>query len=290
MQMISVFRRHLDRAEQAAGQGDIEACLRSLRVLPLADFGSLMFGLAGAAYPALARLLPKMADHEVQRGWTGTSGVENLKATVNFVQTMSFGFQALTGGTPRNRRILDFGCGYGRMIRLMYHFSDPDQVYGCDPWDQSIAICRADRLLGQLARSEYLPKALPFGETKFDLVYANSVFTHTSPRATAAALRAIRASIAENGVLLITLRPVEFWADYARNSPKIDPDKHAAEHRDRGYSFHPHTRAPVDGDVTYGDASYSLEYLETEFPEWRLARLDRTLDSPFQILAFLRPR
>lgn len=290
MQMISLFKRHLDRAARAAQDGDVTACLDSLRVLPMSDFGSLLFGIDTQSYPLLSGFLPKMADVDVQRGWTGTAGFENLKGTANFVQTLSYGYQALTGHTLRNRRILDYGCGYGRMIRLMYHFSNPDRIYGCDPWNRSLEICRADRLWGNFALSEYLPQTLPFGETKFDLVYANSVFTHTSARATRCALDAIRKSIADDGIAVITIRPVEFWAHYAIGSPKIDAARHTGEHMASGNSFHPHNRAPVDGDITYGDASYSLEYLETEFPQWQVVRLDRTLDSHHQILTFLRPR
>lgn len=288
--MISLFRRHLERAEQAARDGDVTGCLQSLRVLPIADFGSLLFGIDAASYPALSAFLPKMADVDVQRNWTGTAGFDNLKGTANFVQTVAYGYQALMGQTLRNKRILDYGCGYGRMIRLMYHFSDPDRIYGCDPWTKSIEICQSDRLWGNFAVSDYLPSELPFGGAKFDFVYANSVFTHTSARATATALGAIRKSIAEDGLLLITIRPVEFWAHYASTSPKIDAAKHVGEHMATGYSFHPHNRAPVDGDVTYGDSSYSLDYLETNFPAWQVVRLDRTLDSPYQILTFLRPR
>jgi SAM-dependent methyltransferase len=290
VEIISLFERYLARAEQAAGEGDLKGCLYFLRALPLTDFGVLLFGLSDGEYPAITRVLPKMADEDVQRSWTGTSGMDNLKATVNFVQAVSYGFQAVTGRTLRNRRILDYGCGYGRMIRLMYHFSDPERICGCDPWERSIQICREDRLAGNLAISDYLPDALPFGETKFDLVYANSVFTHTSPRATANALKAIRKSIAEDGMLLITIRPVEFWEHYAKGNPKIDATLRAEQHRTAGYSFRPHNRAPIDGDITYGDASYSLDYIETEFPDWRIVRLDRTLDSAFQILTFLQPR
>lgn len=290
MQVLSLFQHHVERAALAARQGDAVDCLRSLRSMPLADFGSLLFGVTNNAPSIITELLPKMADVDVQRGWTGTSGLDNLKATVNFVQSVSYGYQALKGRTLRNQRILDYGCGYGRMIRLMYYFSDPDLIYGCDPWPRSIEICRQDRLLGNLEVSDYLPTALPFMGRKFDFVYANSVFTHTSERATRQALRAIRGAIAEDGLLAITIRPVEFWAHYGANNPRVDIDKYVRQHVMTGFTFHPHNRAPIDGDITYGDTSMSYEYLETHFPEWRVCRVDRTLDSPYQLITFLQPR
>jgi SAM-dependent methyltransferase len=265
--------------------------LRSLRALPLNDFGCLLFGLGGAErYPAIAKTLPKMADTAVQRDWTGTSGLENLQGTINFVQAAAYGFQTITGHTLRNKRILDYGCGYGRMIRLMYHFSGPELLYGCDPWDKSIEICKSDRLAANLAISDYLPKSLPFPDAKFDFVYANSVFTHTSARATACAMSAIRERIADDGVLLITIRPVEFWEHYGANRPTIDAPTHVKNHETQGFAFRPHGRAPIDGDITYGDSSFSLDYIETEFPDWQVVRLDRMLSSPYQILTFMRPR
>jgi 2-polyprenyl-3-methyl-5-hydroxy-6-metoxy-1,4-benzoquinol methylase len=79
-----------------------------------------------------------MASEDIQKAWAGNSGDAACRHP-DLRQAV------------RQRKVLDFGCGFGRMLRPMYFFNDPEHVYGVDPWDRSIDICRQDGLLGQLA-------------------------------------------------------------------------------------------------------------------------------------------
>ena len=65
-------------------------------------------------------------------------------------------FASISGRSLSGKRILGFGCGYGRILRSMLYFSDPADLYGCDPWDRSIDLCKQDGLTVNLALSEYL--------------------------------------------------------------------------------------------------------------------------------------
>lgn len=109
--------------------------------------------------------------------------------------------------------MLDYGCGWGRLIRLLYKYTPPARIYGVDPWDKSIDICKESGIRADLAVSDYLPKTLPFEGKKFDLIYAFSVFTHLSERAATMALAACRERIKNDGMMVITARPLSYW-DY----------------------------------------------------------------------------
>jgi SAM-dependent methyltransferase len=85
-------------------------------------------------------------------------------------------------GAPlaRAARVLDFGCGCGRMLRWLRSFADGAEIWGVD-------IRAEDILWGQqnLSPPFYLANItttphLPFEDASFDLVYAGSVFTHIS--------------------------------------------------------------------------------------------------------------
>ena len=128
-----------------------------------------------------------------------------MRPAAGFLQVVDSAAARLTGRGLAGKSVLDFGCGYGRMLRLLPWFTD--RLYGCDPWEVSLQLCEQHRVWGQLARSEYLPEDLPFGEEKFDVVLAFSVFTHTSARALRTALAAIRRRIAPGGLLVATIRP-----------------------------------------------------------------------------------
>ena len=202
---------------------------------------------------------------------------------------MTHGFLRWTGQGLEGRSVLDFGCGYGRFARIMYYFTDPDNYYGVDPWDLSIELCRKANLPGHLAVSEYLPVSLPIGDVKFDVIFAFSVFTHLSLRATDLALRTLQNYIGDNGLLVITIRPIEDGVVLLHVSDLIpDAARSVAAHREHGFAFHPHVRPAVEGDVTFGDTSMSLEFLRTHFNQWEVVQFDRSLDDPYQLVVFLK--
>ncbi len=62
-----------------------------------------------------------MADPQVQRDLTGADGVVLLKQSLNFVRALSQGYTEIVGSSLHQKRILDFGVGWGRLVRLMYH-------------------------------------------------------------------------------------------------------------------------------------------------------------------------
>ena len=277
----------LVEAERAAGQGDEAGAFAHLIKLSLDDFGLLLLGMPHPHFPAMSRLLPRMASADVQRNWTGSDGITLLCQSLNFVRTVSSRFELETGRRLSAARILDYGCGYGRLLRLMMYFADISQLAGCDPWEQSIGICRDDGIRCRLDVTEYLPTSMPYPQGSFDFMYAFSVFTHTSLRATRAALDALRPAISADGLLAMTIRPLEYWdmdERYADRAKQLQD-----EHRSAGFVFQPHNRPAVDGDVTYGDTSMTFEFLSSITPRWKVIGYDRSLDDPYQIIVYLRP-
>lgn len=289
--MFEYVQAELREIERSVRRPEPEHILSQLRRrLGLDDFAELMFAMPAGAFPKISAALPQMASAEIQNAWTGTIDFPLLRQSANFIRSAAYNFTKLTGKPLDGASLLDYGCGYGRLARLMYYFVDPERLYGVDPWDRSIEICHQCGLGGNFRQSDYLPETLPLPPLNFDFIYAFSVFTHLSHRAAAAALNVCRRYMADDGVLLITIRPVEYWA--------LPPDIHGvkdtsglvAEHNKRGFAFSPHKRPAVDGDITYGDTSMTTAWIEATFPRWRVATVDRSLDDAYQIYVFLQPR
>jgi len=284
--MFSYLPHILIAAEEAAAHGGADAALSHLRQLSLDDFGEFLLQLPHDSLPNLSGCLPRMASDEVQQDWTGNVGIPLLQQTTSFVRCVASKYQALIGQELNDRTILDFGCGYGRILRLMYYYSAPARIWGVDPWNKSIELCRSDGILGHLAVSDYLPSTLPVGDVKFDLIYCFSVFTHLSPRAAIMALATLRRYLLKGGLLVITIRPKEYWD---RSNDQFTREEMIKQHDDHGFAFAPHVRAAVDGEVTYGDASLSLDWLKQHATDWRMVGYDRNLIDPLQILVYLVP-
>lgn len=285
---IEAVQSKLHSIETDNSISTIESALKALRGLGIDDFGYFLISLPNPQFPKLSALLPRMASDEVQKSWTGSSGEVLLRQTCTFVRSVAYNYAKLAKHTLEGALILDYGCGYGRIARLMYYFSDPSSVFGVDPWDASIKICRDDRLGSNFLQSTYLPASLPVGQARFDLIYAFSVFTHLSERAAKMSLSVLSKYLRPGGLLVITIRPVEYWHHDPAAQKAGVVEQQIALHRERGFSFLPHHRPPVDDDITYGDTSFTTEWLCSNFPQYVLKGVDRSLEDPFQYYLFLQ--
>jgi len=262
--------------------------IAGLRKLSMDEFGLILLCMPDPEYPKLSGLLPAMASDEVQRSWTGNHGLALLKETTAFVRALSYNYTRVTGRSLDDATVLDFGCGYGRIAQLLYYFTGEEQIFGVDPRKQSIELCRESGLSTNFMVSDYLPVSLPVGTAKFDLIYAFSVFTHLSRRAMMTSLNTLRQYIADDGLLAMTIRPVEYWGHDSHTSPE-QKEALVIRHRKEGFAFNPHNWEPIDGDVTYGDSSMSLDWIAVAFPDWTIKATDRCLNDHLQRYVFLVP-
>lgn len=283
MTMLKHAAKIVAAAEAQAQQGaSLEDVLAGLRGLAMEEFGELMFSLPHPRYPAISEMLPAMSSVETQKRWTGGSGLELLALTAAFVRQMQASYSDLRGESLRGKTILDFGVGYGRIMRLMYYFSDPDRLWGVDAWDRSLAESRQAGMLGHFAQSEDIPSALPVGDTRFDVGYAFSVFTHLSPKAAEAALDAIRAAMNPGGVFFATVRPVEFWEYIDTVQGTDNAVELVRQHEVDGFAF-----IPRDGPegVSYGDSSVDLGFFDR--PGWKVVGYNWSRIDSFQVAVVL---
>jgi SAM-dependent methyltransferase len=217
-----------------------------------------------ACYDNIKKLLPDWPSIDVQRAWVGNCGFELSKQSLSFYRKVKEYFQTF-GTKPLNAaRVLDFGCGWGRIIRYFARDVPAGALFGCDPDNQILNMCSELRVPGILRRSDYHPYSLPF-EWKFDLVYAFSVFTHLSERVYMEALESIHSALAPGGLLVLTIRPRTFIDQRGielRSAGEKEIRK-IYECYGRGeYAFFPYHLAPVDGDITYGEACVPYAYIE----------------------------
>jgi SAM-dependent methyltransferase len=273
----------VDVAEKtAAGGGDFLTVVRILRHLSLDEFGELFVSMPSPRYPALSSVLPAMPPAKLQRNWTGLDGMNLYSMTSQFIRAIEVGSCRLTGASIVDKTVLDFGCGFGRLIRMMYFYTDPDKIWGVDPWQASLDQCRA--LPGNFRKSDEVPSRLPADGVLFDFGYAFSVFTHLRDYAVLACLAAIRKSFKEGGLFVGTIRPIEFW-DFVRKRRDAHDEIAAAEqsHAASGYGFLTHGSGKLEH---YGVSSFDTQFFRS-VPGWRFAGHDSLMSDPYQTLVFL---
>jgi ubiquinone/menaquinone biosynthesis C-methylase UbiE len=101
-------------------------------------------------------------------------------------------------------RILDFGCGAGRMIRQFEDVAADREIWGVDINAEHIIWCQRNLSPPfHFATTTTLPH-LPFEDRYFDFIYAGSIFTHIADLADAWLLE-LRRVTRPNGMIYITL-------------------------------------------------------------------------------------
>ena len=104
----------------------------------------------------------------------------------------------------RGQRILDFGCGSGRMIRWLRDLADGSDIWGVDIRAEHILWSREYlRPPFHFAVTTIVPH-LPFEDGYFDLIYAGSVFTHIDDLVDSWLLE-LRRLLKRGGLLYLTI-------------------------------------------------------------------------------------
>ena len=101
-------------------------------------------------------------------------------------------------------KILDYGCGWGRITRLMATLSDDANVHGVDV--DSRLIASANECASTIRFSEIESMGtLPFDADYLDLAFANSVFSHLSEVSAIATLGELTRVLSPDGLLIISV-------------------------------------------------------------------------------------
>jgi SAM-dependent methyltransferase len=147
------------------------------------------------------------------------------------------------GGLRPDERVLDIGCGIGRMARPLVRYLGPDGVYeGFDIVPEGIAWCAARyppnftfRLL-DVHNARYHPAGrepaeracFPYDDAAFDFAFATSVFTHLRPEAADRYLGEMARVLRPGGRALLTFfladEPVGDYVHRVGPALAVDPD------------------------------------------------------------------
>jgi SAM-dependent methyltransferase len=173
-------------------------------------------------------------------------------------------------------RWLDFGCGYGRVIRFLVERVPPERVFASDVVREGVDFC-SDEFGVHSVYSRTELEALELGT--FDFIYAISVLTHLNERNSLAMLRLLGESLADGGIAMFTTHgrtSLEnaglYGAEFAARKDEI---VRAVE--ERGMTFLPY---PFTGSDDYGMAWHARDWIETKMTELHSHRMKRLLFTP----------
>jgi hypothetical protein len=114
----------LQRLEQAAIDG---ALFDAVQDISIEELGGVLLN-DRADFPALRNKLPRLPSEEAQVNWTGASGEVMMNLANSIAASLGEGYELYTGQPLTNKTILDYGCGWGRIVSLMCHYTKPENI------------------------------------------------------------------------------------------------------------------------------------------------------------------
>lgn len=265
---------------------------KALRGVSSVDFCELML-TNSAGLPT--DIVPNLPDDKVQKMYNGRCNLELLPSCVSFVNGCSYLFNKYSLPSVDEIKILDYGCGWGRLLRLMRFFASPENIYGVDPLQSSIDICRSCGINSNLSICEEIPRprSLNFPGNFFNYIYSWSVFTHLSYTAMDSIQKMLLHYIHPKGILMITIRPLIFW-DYYRKIGRISSEEYdflTLQHQSTGFAYRPlkHGWAAVNNEVHFGDTTITLDFLKSQWINWSVLETFIMPEEPMQQCVVLAP-
>jgi len=126
--------------------------------------------------------------------------------------------------TLENLKVLDWGCGPGRIIRHLPHFMDKScKFYGTD-YNKKYIKWSGSNISDVSFSVNQLQPPLQFNDNYFDIIYGISIFTHLSKKMHYAWFDELMRVLKPGGILFITLHGNAFQEKLTK-SERDDFDK-----------------------------------------------------------------
>ena len=172
---------------------------------------------------AIARLVARMPEVSVQETYTGWSGDSTLREGFDAYRIFRKSYETHIGPIGFCPAVLDFGCGWGRIIRFFLKDVEPRRLSGVDHSEEAIRACQETNKWCKFTLIEPSPPT-PLTPESFGLIYLYSVFSHLPEEMHWTLLKEFHRLLAPGGMLIATTRPREFvyFCKALRDDPRLN--------------------------------------------------------------------
>jgi SAM-dependent methyltransferase len=225
--------------------------------------------------PALRALLPELPQENVQRRFTNKSNDDALVEGFEIYRLVRDLYERHVGPLADAQGILDFGSGWGRVIRFFLKDLDRDRLTGAEYDAELVDFCRESNRWSTFVRSEAEPP-LPFEDAQFSCIYAYSVFSHFSEAKHMSWIRELKRVLRPGGALMVSVRPrsfIEYLGAIRARGVEVEfpvllgmfpeTESELALYDAGEYCYSPYD--PARPDAWWGEACIPPAYIEREW-------------------------
>ena len=225
--------------------------------------------------------MPRFPDENTQINTTGQAGCDTLCEAYIFYEDCINRFEGSKNFNNRDKIILDFGTGWGRVLRFFLKDFEPENMIGVDINNDLLNICRSTFDFGTFIKSNAMPK-LEIEDTSVDYIVGYSVFSHLSEDACSAWMEEFSRIVRPGGMVALTTRG-RWFLDYCRDMKNVpgyqnalsnmfDDFEEAKARYDHGKLLHSNSKGLSGGGVLnssfYGETFIPEEYARKEYSKY----------------------
>ena len=165
--------------------------------------------------------------------------------------------------------ILEFGCGFGRLLQYVAKAAPQAQISGCDIFDKAVNACRKTFPNGRFVQNRSTPP-VDLESDQFDLIYSYSVFTHLAEENHAAWLKELARLLKPGGFMIHTSKSHAFLKRAQIFSPEsIEKFQLPTSVSAFIASNHPYFYIPYSSETPeYGLTIISRDYVEQNWAQY----------------------
>lgn len=280
-------------AAVAAGEPAPPELYASFRALDV-DTWALLLTQDYDVLPGIRGLLPDVPDPPLQEAWNGASGARLAAQSAAFYAKVRDRVAVHGDVRLTEARVLDHGCGWGRLTRFFARDVAPGSLFGVDPTPEILRLARAQGVPAELHDIGFHDDRLPVAG--IDVAYSFSVFTHLSEAAADRALDALHATLRPGGILVATVRPPAYLGLSELMEParrELGPQWRALLREPR-HVFVPHAAVEIHpqydgGAMTYGEAIITVPWVRRRWaPRFELLDVAPLAGDLHQVVLTLR--
>ena len=159
-------------------------------------------------------------------------------------------------------KVLDFGCGCGRVIIPMAKKYSIENLWGTDIDSDAIFWCKTKLKGGHFGVNKLHPP-LSYPSDSFDFIYSISVFTHLSEEHQFEWLEELRRVTAPGGYVLLT-----FHGESISHDSGALPEKQVSRLNEEGQLFFPNDSSENFLPEWYGTTFHTDKYIREKFTKY----------------------
>ncbi len=142
---------------------------------------------------------PALAPEDVQARLHGLKGDPAMRDALSFRRVV----KQIVGEFPRGSKYLDFGCGWGRHMRIFLKDFEPRDIYGVDIDPDNIVLI--EELLPDVnAVLSIEDESIPLPDNSMDLILSYSVFSHINEESALFWFRELARLLKPGGWMIVT--------------------------------------------------------------------------------------